>query len=240
MARTTRSGSKSKAPSKTAAAPSAREPAASPAAAASAGPGLSGSGGGRRATVERKTAETHITVTLNVDGQGDTLMRSGIGFLDHMLTALGKHSLMDIGVQAKGDLHVDFHHTVEDCGIVIGQALREALGSKAGVTRYGFASVPLDEAVTRATVDLSGRPYFEIHGTWPKGKVGEFDVELGEDFFRALAMEGRMNLHLELVSGRNLHHILETGFKAVARALRMAVAIDAREAGRVPSTKGMI
>lgn len=194
----------------------------------------------RKGSVDRKTAETHIRATVNLDGVGATRIATGIGFLDHMLTALGKHSLIDIDLKADGDLHVDYHHTTEDCGIVIGQALCQALGAKHGVVRYGFASVPLDEAVTRATIDLSGRPYYELHGEWPKGKVGEFDVELGEDFFRALAMEGRMNLHLELVSGRNRHHILETGFKAIARALRQAVAIDPREAGRVPSTKGTI
>jgi len=194
---------------------------------------------GRRARIERKTRETDIVLAIDLDGTGQSKVATGIGFLDHMLTALSTHSGIDLDVRCRGDLHVDAHHSVEDVGIVLGQALRQALGDKKGVVRFGHAYVPLDEALSRAVVDLSGRPWLHFGVQWKAQKIGDMPTELFEDFFWALVDHGRFNLHLDVLRGRNAHHVAETLFKATARALRMAVALDARTAG-VPSTKGSL
>jgi imidazoleglycerol-phosphate dehydratase len=194
-------------------------------------------GAGRVALVERRTRETEIRLRLALDGAGVSQVDTGIGFLDHMLTSLATHARFDLEIACRGDLHVDAHHTVEDVGIVLGQALREALGDKRGITRFGHAYVPLDEALSRAVVDLSGRPWLHFGATFKAKLLGTLPTELIEDFFWALADHGRFNLHLDTLRGRNAHHIAETLFKATARALRMAVARDAR-VGDVPSTKG--
>ncbi len=194
----------------------------------------------RTATVSRKTKETDITVTLNLDGSGKTDIATGIGFFDHMLDALGRHSFIDLKVRTKGDLHIDGHHTVEDTGIVIGQAIAKALGDFAGITRYGHAYIPMDETLSRATLDLCKRPYLIWKVDFARDKVGEMDTELFKEFFHALAGNGGMCLHVENLYGDNAHHIAESSFKAVARALRMAVAPDARLAGAPASTKGSL
>jgi imidazoleglycerol-phosphate dehydratase len=194
---------------------------------------------GRRARVERKTRETDVVLTIDLDGTGQSKIATGIGFLDHMLTALSAHSGIDLDVRCRGDLHVDAHHSVEDVGIVLGQALKQALGDKKGVVRFGHAYVPLDEALSRAVVDLSGRPWLHFGVQWKAQRIGDMATELFEDFFWALVDHGRFNLHLDVVRGRNAHHVAETLFKATARALRMAVALDSRTAG-VPSTKGSL
>jgi len=194
---------------------------------------------GRRARIERKTRETDIVLAIDLDGAGQSRVATGIGFLDHMLTALSTHSGIDLDARCRGDLHVDAHHSVEDVGIVLGQALRQALGDKKGVVRFGHAYVPLDEALSRAVVDLSGRPWLHFGVQWKAQKIGDMPTELFEDFFWALVDHGRFNLHLDVLRGRNAHHVAETLFKATARALRMAVALDARTAG-VPSTKGSL
>ena len=194
---------------------------------------------GRRARIERKTRETDIVLAIDLDGTGQSKVATGIGFLDHMLTALSTHSGIDLDARCRGDLHVDAHHSVEDVGIVLGQALRQALGDKKGVVRFGHAYVPLDEALSRAVVDLSGRPWLHFGVQWKAQKIGDMPTELFEDFFWALVDHGRFNLHLDVLRGRNAHHVAETLFKATARALRMAVALDARTAG-VPSTKGSL
>jgi imidazoleglycerol-phosphate dehydratase len=193
----------------------------------------------RRARIERKTKETEIALALGVDGTGRSRVRTGIGFLDHMLTSLATHARFDLDVRCRGDLHVDAHHSVEDVGIVLGQALRQALGDKKGIARFGHAFCPLDEALTRAVVDLSGRPWLHFGVAFKARTVGDMPTELFEDFFWALADHGRFNLHLDLLRGRNSHHNAETLFKATARALRAAVARDPRDAG-VPSTKGLL
>lgn len=196
---------------------------------------------GRSASLKRKTKETDIDVRVNVDGSGEYDVASGVGFFDHMLTALSKHSAMDLVVKCKGDTHIDDHHTVEDVGIAIGQCVAKALGDKAGIRRYGFASVPLDEALSQVTVDLSGRAYFAFSGgeKLGKGKVGSFDTELLEDFLGAFASASGTTLHVEIRTGRNRHHMIEATFKAFARALREAVELDPRVKG-VPSTKGVL
>lgn len=194
----------------------------------------------RKATVKRKTKETDISVSLDLDGSGKSDISTGIGFLDHMLEQLSRHGLIDLAVKAKGDLHIDQHHTTEDVGIVIGQALKQALGDRAGITRYADVHLPMDEAMTRAAVDVSGRPYLVWKVAFTRSKVGEFDTELFREFFVALAQNGGITLHVETLYGTNNHHIAETCFKAVARALRAAVAIDPRQGGRVPSTKGSL
>jgi imidazoleglycerol-phosphate dehydratase len=194
---------------------------------------------GRTASIERKTRETDIRLSLGLDGSGRSRVRTGIGFLDHMLTALATHGRFDLDVRCKGDLHVDAHHSVEDVGIALGDALREALGDKRGIVRFGHAYVPLDEALARCVVDLSGRPYLHYDVTFKARQVGAMPTELFEDFFWALADHGRLNIHLEAIRGRNAHHIAETLFKALARALSMAVARDPRVGG-VPSTKGSL
>jgi imidazoleglycerol-phosphate dehydratase len=193
----------------------------------------------RTTTVERRTRETDIRLSLGLDGGGTSEIATGIGFLDHMLAAFATHGRFDLAVQCRGDLHVDAHHTVEDVGIVLGQALKQALGDKKGIVRFGHAYVPLDEALARCVVDLSGRPYLHFDVTFKARQVGTMPTELFEDFFWALADHGRLNLHLEAIRGRNSHHIAETLFKATARALSMAVALDPRVAD-VPSTKGTL
>lgn len=194
----------------------------------------------RRVALTRATAETDITLSLDLDGSGQSHIATGIGFFDHMLTALARHAMFDLTVEAKGDLQVDFHHTVEDVGIVLGQALTRALGDKRGVRRFGSALVPLDEALAEAVVDLSGRAFLAWDVAFERDKVGAFDTELFEEFFRALAFNAAITLHLTRRAGRNSHHIAETLFKAAARALREAVEFDPRAAGLVPSTKGTL
>ena len=194
----------------------------------------------RTATISRKTKETDITVTVNLDGTGKTDIATGIGFFDHMLDALGRHSFMDLTVKADGDLHIDGHHTVEDTGIVIGQAIKQALDDFAGITRYGHAYLPMDETLSRAAVDLCKRPYFIWKVDFPRDKIGDMDTELFKEFFQALAGNGGMCLHIENLYGENNHHIAESCFKAVARALRMAVTPHMKLAGAAASTKGSL
>ena len=194
----------------------------------------------RRATITRKTAETQIEVTLNLDGTGVYDNRTGVGFFDHMLDQLSRHSLIDMTIRATGDLHIDDHHTVEDTGIAIGQALTAALGDKKGIRRYGSFHLAMDDAMIRAALDLSARPYLVWNVDFPTQKIGTFDVELVREFFQALATHGGITLHIDLRHGVNSHHIAEAAFKAVARALRMAVELDPRKADAIPSTKGML
>jgi imidazoleglycerol-phosphate dehydratase len=193
----------------------------------------------RQGAVERKTRETDIRLRLDLDGEGKSKVSTGIGFFDHMLTAFATHGRFDVDLRCKGDLHVDAHHSVEDVGIAIGQALREALGDKKGIVRFGHAYVPLDEALSRCVIDLSGRPYLHYDVTFKSRQIGTMPTELFEDFFWALADHGRMNIHLEAIRGRNAHHIAETLFKSASRALSMAVALDPRVKG-IPSTKGSL
>lgn len=195
---------------------------------------------GRRATIARTTSETAIRLTLALDGAGTAGIATGIGFLDHMLTALARHALVDLSVAAQGDLHIDFHHTTEDVGIVLGQAIRQALGDKRGIRRFGHALVPMDEALAEAAIDISGRPFLAWSVPFARPKIGEFDTELVEEFFRALAFNAGITLHVTLKAGTNAHHVAEACFKAVARALRMAVEPDPRAAGAIPSTKGTL
>ncbi|HEU0094629.1 MAG TPA: imidazoleglycerol-phosphate dehydratase HisB [Vicinamibacteria bacterium] len=193
----------------------------------------------RQGRVERKTRETDIRLVLDLDGSGRAKVSTGIGFFDHMLTALAKHGHFDVDVRCKGDLHVDAHHSVEDVGIALGQALRQALGDKRGIVRFGHAYVPLDEALARCVIDLSGRPWLHFGVEFKARQIGTMPTELFEDFFWALADHGRLNIHLDVIRGRNGHHIAETLFKATARALSMAVALDPRVKD-VPSTKGSL
>jgi len=194
----------------------------------------------RRAEISRETSETAITVALGLDGEGRADIATGIGFLDHMLTALARHGLFDLKVQAKGDLHIDFHHTTEDVGIVIGQCLRQALGDKRGIRRYGAAVIPMDEALAEAAVDISGRPFLAWSVSFAQPKIGEMDTELFEEFFRALAFNAGITLHITQKAGTNAHHVAEACFKALARALREAVEPDPRAASAIPSTKGVL
>jgi imidazoleglycerol-phosphate dehydratase len=194
----------------------------------------------RSAEMSRKTSETDIALRLDLDGAGKTAISTGIGFLDHMLTAFARHGLFDLTITAKGDLHIDAHHTTEDVGIVLGQALRQALGEKRGINRFGQASVPMDEALVEAAIDLSGRAYLAWSVDFPRPMLGGMDTQLFEEFFRAFAGNGLLNLHVLQRAGTNAHHIAEASFKAVARALKMAVAIDPRAAGEIPSTKGAL
>ena len=194
----------------------------------------------RRATVSRKTAETDITVTIDLDGRGRSRSRTGVGFFDHMIDQLARHSLIDIDLQATGDLHIDDHHTVEDCGIALGQALARALGAKRGIRRYGSFHLAMDDALVRAALDLSGRPFLVWNVPFPAQKIGTFDTELVREFFQALSTHGGITLHVDLIHGLNAHHIAEAAFKAVARALREAVEPDPRMAGELPSTKGAL
>ena len=194
----------------------------------------------RTASVTRNTSETRITATLDLDGAGQARVATGVGFLDHMLTALARHAMLDLDVQADGDLHIDFHHTTEDVGIVLGQALAQALGDKRGIRSYGHASLPMDEALVDAALDLSGRPFIAWDVQFGRDKVGEMDTELFEEFFRAFAMNGLLTLHVTQRAGRNAHHVAEACFKSVARALRQAVEPDLRAPGAIPSTKGSL
>jgi imidazoleglycerol-phosphate dehydratase len=194
----------------------------------------------RSATVTRRTRETEITATVNLDGSGVGTISTGVGFLDHMLEQLARHSLIDIELTAKGDLHVDFHHTTEDCGIVLGQALAKALGDKAGITRYAALHLPMDETLTRVAIDVSGRPYLVWKVAFTRPKVGDMDTELFREWFQAFAQNAGITLHIETLYGENNHHIAETCYKGLARALREAITVDPRQAGRVPSTKGTL
>ena len=194
----------------------------------------------RRAEISRETSETAITVALGLDGEGRADIATGIGFLDHMLTALARHGLFDLKVRAKGDLHIDFHHTTEDVGIVIGQCLRQALGDKRGIRRFGAAVIPMDEALAEAAVDISGRPFLAWSVSFAQPKIGEMDTELFEEFFRALAFNAGITLHVTQKSGTNAHHVAEACFKALARALREAVEPDPRAISAIPSTKGVL
>jgi imidazoleglycerol-phosphate dehydratase len=193
----------------------------------------------RSASLTRTTTETDISVTLGLDGTGAHDCVTGIGFFDHMLDQLARHALIDITLRATGDLHIDDHHTVEDCGIAIGQALAKALGDKAGIRRYGSCLLPMDDAQVRAALDLSGRPYLVWNVAFPTAKIGSFDTELVREFFQALATHGGITLHVDLIHGLNSHHIAEAAFKAVARALRAAIEPDPRQTG-IPSTKGRL
>ena len=193
----------------------------------------------RCAEIKRKTAETQISVKLNLDGEGKSDIATGIGFLDHMLTLLAKHSFMDLTVRAKGDLEVDSHHTVEDIGIVLGEALREALGDKAGIHRYGNCFIPMDETLAQACLDFSGRPFLVFGAEIPKIKLGNYDTEMTEEFFRAVAMHCGLTLHIRVLYGSNVHHIIEAIFKAFARAVAQAAAVDPRVKG-VMSSKGVL
>lgn len=193
----------------------------------------------RRAEIERKTAETQISIKLNLDGEGTCDIATGIGFLDHMLTLLAKHSFMDLTVKAKGDLEVDSHHTVEDIGIVLGEALREALGDKAGIHRYGNCFIPMDETLAQVCLDFSGRPFLVFGAEIPKIQLGNYDTEMTEEFFRAVAMHCGLTLHIRVLYGSNVHHIIEAIFKAFARAVAEATAVDPRVKG-VMSSKGVL
>lgn len=193
----------------------------------------------RQATIERKTNETDISLTIDLDGQGNVEVKTGVGFFDHMLDHLGRHGLFDLTIRAKGDLHVDAHHTVEDVAICLGQAIDQAVGDKAGIFRYGHFAVPMEETLAEVTVDLSGRPMTVYRVDYPGSKIGEFDVELVEESLRALANNARLNLHVNVPYGTNNHHIAEAIFKALGKALRMAIAPDPRCKG-VPSTKGTL
>ncbi|MCC5796092.1 MAG: imidazoleglycerol-phosphate dehydratase HisB [Methylophaga sp.] len=194
----------------------------------------------RSATIARNTLETQIEVSINLDGSGRFSSQTGVAFLDHMLEQIARHGLFDLEIKANGDLHIDAHHTVEDIGITIGQALKQALGDKKGVVRYGHAYVPLDEALSRVALDLSGRPGLEFDVTFNRDKIGDFDVDLFYEFFQGLVNHAAMTLHIDNLKGRNAHHIAETIFKAFGRALRMAVALDQRALEQLPSTKGAL
>ncbi len=194
----------------------------------------------RKATVKRKTKETDITATIAVDGAGVCKIATGIGFLDHMLEQLGRHGMMDITLKAKGDLHVDQHHTTEDTGIVLGQTLAEAIGEKKGITRYASVFLPMDEALTRVALDVSGRPHLVWNVAFTRSKIGDMDSELFREWFHAFAQNAGLTLHVESLYGENNHHIVESCYKGLARALRQALELDPRQQGRVPSTKGQI
>jgi imidazoleglycerol-phosphate dehydratase len=194
----------------------------------------------RKGSVKRTTKETDVEVAVNLDGTGTSSVATGIGFLDHMLDLLARHSRIDIAVKAKGDLHIDHHHTTEDVGISLGQAVRQALGDMRGITRYADVHVPMDEALTRVAIDISGRPFLVFRAVFTRPKVGTFDTELVNEWFQAFAMNAGVTLHVETLYGSNDHHIAESCFKGLARALRTAVAIDERAKGEVPSTKGAL
>ncbi len=194
----------------------------------------------RQATISRKTKETEIQAAIDLDGSGAFEIGTGIGFLDHMLEQLARHSMIDIKLVAKGDLHVDFHHTTEDSGIVLGQAVAKALGDKVGITRYADVHLPMDETLTRVALDISGRPYLIWNVTFTRDKIGEMDTELFREWFQAFAQNAGITLHIQNLYGENNHHIVETCFKGLARALRLALTADPRQAGRVPSTKGTL
>ena len=194
----------------------------------------------REASVERKTSETSIEAAVNLDGSGRAQIATGIGFLDHMLDQLARHSLMDVTCQARGDLHIDYHHTTEDTGIALGQCVSKALGDRKGIVRWGEATVPMDETLTRVALDASNRPYLIWKVTFTKPKLGEMDTELFKEWFQAFAQNAGLTLHIENLYGENNHHIVESCFKGLARALRQAIAIDPRKQDAVPSTKGVL
>ncbi|MET0445502.1 MAG: imidazoleglycerol-phosphate dehydratase HisB [Pseudorhodoplanes sp.] len=194
----------------------------------------------RKAEIKRKTKETDIAVEVNIDGSGQSSVDTGIGFLDHMLDLLARHSRMDISAKAKGDLHIDYHHTAEDVGIALGQAVKKALGDLKGITRYADVHVPMDEALTRVAIDVSGRPLLVFKVQFGRDKIGTFDTELVNEWFQAFAMNAGITLHVETLYGSNDHHISESCFKALARALRAAFAIDPKAANEIPSTKGSL
>lgn len=194
----------------------------------------------RTASVDRKTKETDVSVTVNLDGTGTYDVATGVGFLDHMLEQLSRHSLIDVTVRAKGDLHIDQHHTVEDVGITLGLAVKRALGDLKGIRRYADVHLPMDETLTRCAVDVSGRPFLVFRIPFSRDKIGDFDTELFEEWFRAFAFNAGLTLHVETLYGVNNHHMIESAFKALARALEAAVAIDPRRAGSIPSTKGTL
>jgi imidazoleglycerol-phosphate dehydratase len=194
----------------------------------------------RSVSVSRRTAETDVSVSIALDGTGKAEISTGVGFLDHMLELFARHGLFDLTVKVTGDLHVDQHHTTEDTGIALGQAILEALGDKKGITRYADIHMPMDETLTRIALDISGRPFLVFNTTFPTEKIGVFDTELVREFFQAFAVNGGLTLHVETLHGVNSHHIAESCFKGLARTLRRAVAVDPREEGRVPSTKGTL
>lgn len=194
----------------------------------------------RIARVERNTKETQITTSINVDGTGEYKVETGLPFLNHMLEQLSRHSLVDLTMQAKGDLHIDAHHTTEDTGIAIGEAFDQALGDRKGITRYGHAYIPMDETLTRVAIDLSGRPYFIWKVEMPKPKLGEMDTELFREWFQAFAFAAKATVHIENLYGVNTHHIVESCYKGLAKALRMATTIDVRASAAIPSTKGLL
>ncbi|HET8726266.1 MAG TPA: imidazoleglycerol-phosphate dehydratase HisB [Alphaproteobacteria bacterium] len=194
----------------------------------------------RRAAVARATKETRIEVELSLDGSGEYDVKTGIGFLDHMLEQLSRHSLIDLTVKAEGDLHIDFHHTTEDTGIAVGQALAQALGDRRGINRYGEATIPMDETLSRVALDISGRPYLVWNVAFTRDKLGDMDTELFREWFQGFAQAAGITLHVECLYGVNNHHVIESCFKALARALRRAVEIDPRQADAVPSTKGTL
>jgi imidazoleglycerol-phosphate dehydratase len=194
----------------------------------------------RKATIKRDTLETQVQVTINLDGDGSCKVDTGVPFLDHMLDQVARHGLIDLDIQAKGDLHIDAHHTVEDVGITLGQAFAEAVGDKKGIRRYGHAYVPLDEALSRVVVDFSGRPGLEYHADYPRARIGDFDVDLLVEFFQGFINHAQVTLHVDNLRGKNAHHIAETIFKAFGRALRMALEFDTRMGDILPSTKGSL
>jgi len=194
----------------------------------------------RTAAVNRETLETQITVSVNLDGQGRTTLDTGLPFLEHMLEQVARHGLIDIEVKAKGDLHIDAHHTVEDIGITLGQTIGKAIADKRGIRRYGYAYVPLDEALSRVVIDFSGRPGLEYHATYPRARVGDFDVDLIHEFFQGFSNHALVTLHIDCLRGDNSHHVAETIFKAFGRAMRMALELDPRMGDQMPSTKGSL
>lgn len=196
--------------------------------------------GARKATIKRDTLETQITVSVNLDGTGKSHFETGVAFLDHMLDQVARHGMIDIDIVAKGDLHIDAHHTVEDIGITLGQAIAQAVGDKKGIRRYGHAYVPLDEALSRVVLDFSGRPGLEFHVNFNRASIGGFDVDLFYEFFQGLVNHAKLTMHVDTIRGRNAHHIAETIFKALGRAMRQAVELDERMAGVIPSTKGSL
>lgn len=194
----------------------------------------------RSASISRRTAETDVSVSLGLDGTGKATISTGVGFFDHMLELFARHGLFDVEAKVTGDLHVDHHHTVEDTGIALGQAFAQALGDKRGIARYADIHLPMDEALTRVSIDISGRPFLVFRTTFKAEKIGQFDTELVREWFQAFAMNAGITLHVETLYGDNAHHIAESCFKGLARALRKAVAVDPREDGRIPSTKGSL
>ncbi len=194
----------------------------------------------RTAKISRKTTETEVACEVNLDGKGSYKIATGVGFLDHMLEQLARHSLIDITLKAKGDLHIDAHHTTEDSGIALGQAVSKALGDRKGIRRYASCNLPMDETLTRCAIDVSGRPFLVFRCEYPRPKIGDFDTELVREWFQAFAMNAGITLHLENAYGVNAHHIAESSFKALARSLRDAIEIDTRQKDRIPSTKGSL